>query len=63
MFFASQRWQTEFAKLIGGFHRNAGPNGFVAELGSAETNVAQALRRETSPRSPRSQRLQSRQAR
>jgi uncharacterized MAPEG superfamily protein len=63
MLLASQRWQTESATLIGGFHWNAGPNGFVAELVSAATNVAQELRRETSPRSPRSLRLQSRQAR
>jgi hypothetical protein len=63
MFLVSQRWQTESARHIGGFYRNAGPDGFVAELVSTATNVAQGLRRETSPRSPRSLRLQSQQAR
>jgi len=32
MLLASQRWQTESAKLIGVFNRNAGPEEFVAEL-------------------------------
>ena len=63
MFLVSQRWQTESAKLIGVFNRNAGPEEFVAELVSTATNVAQGLRRETSPQSPRSLRLQSQQAR
>lgn len=44
MFLVSQRWQAESATLIGGFHWYAGPNGFVAELVSAATNVAQGLR-------------------